>query len=79
MIRRDGSRPGWTQLLMNQNNEGLTSWRKAVEVGGDKARGDLRMDKRFQPLWQQPDLPSQFKDLVKSPPPSGSGAPEKPR
>jgi tetratricopeptide (TPR) repeat protein len=55
---------GWTQVLMNQTGDALASWQKAVNIGGDAARAVLRGDKRFQPLWQQPNLPSQFRELV---------------
>ena len=63
---------GWTQLMMNQPSEGLTSWRKAVEIGGEAARGILRSDKRFLPLWQQQNLPEPFRQLIQqSRPPPG--------
>ncbi|MFZ4397274.1 MAG: protein O-mannosyl-transferase family, partial [Kiritimatiellia bacterium] len=63
---------GWTQLMMNQPSEGLTSWRKAVEISGEAARGLLRTDKRFLPLWQQPNLPEPFRQLIQqSRPPPG--------
>ena len=55
---------GWTQMLMNQAGEGFVSWQKAVSIGGDAARVALRGDKRFLPLWQQRDLPAQFRELV---------------
>ncbi len=62
---------GWSQMLMNQTAEALTSWRRAVDVGGDAARTVLRSDKRFTDLWRQPNLPQSFKDLVQPgrPPP----------
>ena len=64
---------GWTQMLMNQAGDGFASWQKAVSIGGDAARVVLRGDKRFQPLWQQHDLPPQFRELVQPVrrPPSG--------
>jgi tetratricopeptide (TPR) repeat protein len=57
---------GWIQLSKNQGQEGLASWQKAVEIGGEAARGVLRSDKRFQPLWQQRDLPPQFHRLIQA-------------
>ena len=62
---------GWTQLLMNQTGDGYASWRKAVDIGGDAARMALRSDKRFQPIWQQRELPQQFQALIQPvrPPP----------
>ena len=62
---------GWTQLLLNQTSDGYASWSKAVEIGGDAARALLRTDKRFQPLWQQHELPQQFQTLIQPvrPPP----------
>ena len=62
---------GWTQMLQNQTSEGFASWRKAVSIGGDAARKVLRTDKRFQALWQQHDLPAQFRELIQPvrPPP----------
>jgi hypothetical protein len=59
---------GWTQLQMNKSGDALASWQKAVEIGGESVRKSLRTDKRFQPLWQQLDLPTQFKALLDSPP-----------
>ncbi len=55
---------GWTQLLVNQSSDALSSWRKAVSLGGDAVRLALRKDPRFQALWQQRDLPQPFRDLL---------------
>ncbi len=50
----------YTQLILNQAQEGLASLNRAVTVGGEVARGLLREDPRFAPLR---DVPS-FKALV---------------
>jgi tetratricopeptide (TPR) repeat protein len=64
---------GWVHLMKSQHQETLNAWQRAVELGGEAARNVLRTDKRFQPLWQQRDLPPQFQRLVQQPakPPRG--------
>jgi len=51
---------GYAQLLMNKPQEAFNSLKKAVEVGGEIARGLLRDDPRFAPLRES----APFKALV---------------
>jgi tetratricopeptide (TPR) repeat protein len=53
----------YTQFVLNKPQEAFVSLKKAVEVGGEVARGLLRDDPRFTPLRESPH----FKALV--PPP----------
>jgi tetratricopeptide (TPR) repeat protein len=55
---------GWLSITQNKSNEGYDAWRRAVELGGEATRNQLRTDGRFQPLWQQQNLPPPFRDLV---------------
>ncbi len=50
----------YTQLILNKPQDAFTSLRKAVEAGGEVARGLLRNDPRFAPLRDTPP----FKALV---------------
>jgi tetratricopeptide (TPR) repeat protein len=50
----------YTQFFINKPQEAFVSLKKAVEVGGDVARGLLRDDPRFTPLRESPH----FKALV---------------
>ncbi len=50
----------YTQLILNKPQDAFNSLRKAVEVGGEVARGLLRNDPRFAPLRDAPP----FKALV---------------
>ena len=62
---------GWIHISQNKANEAYAAWSQAVKAGGDAARVALRDDPRFQPIWQEPNLPKPFLDLL--PPPSGRG------
>ena len=55
---------GLLQFTIGQNNEGMASLRKAVEVGGEAARNALRNDARFEPLRNQPA----FQSLIQAQP-----------
>ena len=55
---------GWLSITQNKSNEGYDAWRRAVELGGETTRNQLRTDGRFQSLWQQQNLPPPFRDLV---------------
>ena len=55
---------GWLSILSGKTNEGYDAWRRAVELGGEATRSQLRTEARFQPLWQQQNLPPPFRDLV---------------
>jgi len=53
----------YTQFVLNKPQEAFVSLKKAVEVGGEVARGLLRDDPRFTPLRESPP----FKTLVPTP------------
>lgn len=55
---------GWIELSRGQHNNGYQAWQRAVTVGGETARQMLRTDARFAPLWQQPNLPRPFFELI---------------
>jgi tetratricopeptide (TPR) repeat protein len=55
---------GWLSIIQNKSNEGYDAWRRAVELGGEPTRSQLRTESRFQPMWQQQNLPPPFRDLV---------------
>jgi tetratricopeptide (TPR) repeat protein len=55
---------GWLSIVQGKSNEGYDAWRRAVELGGEPMRNQLRTESRFQPLWQQQNLPAPFRDLV---------------
>ena len=55
---------GWLSIIQGKSNEGYDAWRRAVELGGETTRNQLRTEGRFQQLWQQQNLPPPFRDLV---------------
>jgi hypothetical protein len=55
---------GWLSILQGKSNEGYDAWRRAVELGGEATRSQLRTEQRFQPLWQQQSVPAPFRELV---------------
>jgi tetratricopeptide (TPR) repeat protein len=55
---------GWLSIMNGKTNEGYDFWRRAVEVGGEATRTQLRSEQRFQPLWQDRNLPAPFRELV---------------
>jgi hypothetical protein len=55
---------GWLSITQGKSTEGYDAWRRAVELGGEPTRSQLRSDGRFQQLWQQQNLPPPFRDLV---------------
>ncbi|MCL1922020.1 MAG: DUF2723 domain-containing protein [Kiritimatiellaeota bacterium] len=67
---------GWLHISQGKSTEGYEAWLNAVRTGGDKAREVLRDDPRFAPIWQQPDLPKPFLDLLPPPPRGRTAAPK---
>jgi tetratricopeptide (TPR) repeat protein len=55
---------GWLSLMSGKANEGYDAWRRAVELGGEATRSQLRSEQRFQALWQDRNLPAPFRELV---------------
>ncbi len=55
---------GWLSIMNGKTNEGYDFWRRAVEVGGEATRTQLRSEQRFQGLWQDRNLPAPFRELV---------------
>jgi tetratricopeptide (TPR) repeat protein len=55
---------GWLCLMSGKANEGYDAWRRAVELGGEATRSQLRSEQRFQALWQDRNLPAPFRELV---------------
>jgi hypothetical protein len=56
---------GWLCLISGgKTNEGYDLWRRAVELGGEATRTQLRSEQRFQALWQDRNLPAPFRELV---------------
>jgi tetratricopeptide (TPR) repeat protein len=56
---------GWLCLMTpGKTNEGYDYWRRAVDLGGEATRSQLRSEQRFQPLWQDRNLPAPFRELV---------------
>jgi tetratricopeptide (TPR) repeat protein len=55
---------GWLSLMSGKANEGYDAWRRAIELGGEATRSQLRSEQRFQGLWQDRNLPAPFRELV---------------
>ena len=55
---------GWLSIVQGKSNEGFDAWRRAVELGGEATRSQLRTEQRFQQLWQQHTVPAPFRELV---------------
>jgi len=55
---------GWLNLMGGKANVGYDAWRRAVELGGEATRSQLRSEQRFQALWQDRNLPAAFRELV---------------
>jgi len=59
---------GWVFISQNQVNEAFSAWSEAVRRGGEQARVRLRDDPRFEPIWNERNLPEPFRRLLPATP-----------
>jgi len=57
---------GFVQVMLNKPNDGMTSLKRAVELGGEEARAMLREDPRFAKLRSLPEFQTIAKPMSPS-------------